>query len=139
MGEVTSRKGLDPISRIWPGHGREGVISRTPADRMIQSVPKRDGFDDLARVADELAVRVPSTLAPLARLAFDYWWAWSEQGPGLFRSIDPERFEMTHQNPVRLLREAPPPALARAARDGSFLPRVEELERALEDHRRRRP
>ena len=78
-------------------------------------MPTRDGSEDLARAADELAVRVPTTLAPLARVAFNYWWSWSEDGPALFREIDPERFELTRHNPVRLLREAPPPALARVA------------------------
>src|ERR687887_322195 len=65
--------------------------------------------------------------------------SWSEDGPELFRSIDPARFELTRQNPVRLLREAPPPALARAARDSSFVRRAEALERALDDQLRRRP
>ena len=106
---------------------------------MVGSVPTHDGSEDLARAAGELAVRVPTTLAPLARAAFDYWWSWSEDGPELFRSIDPARFELTRQNPVRLLREAPPPALARAARDSSFVRRAEALERALDDQLRRRP
>ena len=49
----------------------------------------RDGSDDIARAADELAVRLPAVLAPLARLAFNVWWSWSADGPELFRSIDP--------------------------------------------------
>src|SRR5439155_3236198 len=69
-----------------------------------------DGSTDLARAARELAVRVPGTLSPLAKLAFNYWWSWASDGPDLFRRIDPERFEATNQNPVRLLREVPPPA-----------------------------
>src|SRR5437773_185426 len=48
---------------------------------MMDHVPAHDGSRDLARAASELAVRVPATLAPLARVAFDYWWSWSEDGP----------------------------------------------------------
>src|SRR5207237_4684550 len=67
------------------------------------------------------------------RLAFNYWWSWTPEGRALYRSIDPERFELTHQNPVRLLREAPPPAIARAARDGDYVARVDALERRFEN------
>src|SRR5438477_11678592 len=100
---------------------------------MMDHVPAHDGSRDLARAASELAVRVPTTLAPLARLAFDYWWSWSEDGSELFRGIDPERFERVHQNPVRLLRAAPPPSLARAASHGSFLGRTAALAAARQD------
>ena len=84
-----------------------------------------DGSKDLARAADELAVRVPSSLAPLARLAFNYWWSWTPGAPELFREIDAQRFDLCRENPVRLLREAPAPSLARAARDAAFLHRME--------------
>ena len=87
-----------------------------------------DGSKDLTRAADELAVRIPSALAPLARLGFNYWWSWISGGPELFREIDSARFDLCRENPVRLLREVPAAALARVARDRSFLRRMEELD-----------
>jgi starch phosphorylase len=95
-------------------------------------VAHHDGSADLERAGSDLAVRVPSTLAPLGRLAYNYWWSWTPEGRALYRSIDPERFELTHQNPVRLLREAPVPAISAAARDGAYVGRLEELDRRFE-------
>jgi glycogen phosphorylase len=83
-----------------------------------------DGSKDIAQAAADLQVRLPAALAPLATLAFNTWWSWAADGPDLFRHIDPDRFEATHQNPVRLLREASPSAIAEAARDASFLERM---------------
>ena len=59
-------------------------------------------------------------LAPLARIAFNYRWSWLPGGPELFQAVDAERFALCHQNPVRLLQEAPSRTLRRAA--GRFLP-----------------
>ena len=42
------------------------------------------GRRDLARAQAALAARIPEPLAPLARLAFNYWWSWTPGGPELF-------------------------------------------------------
>ncbi len=70
-----------------------------------------DGLRDVQRAAEELAERLPSSLAPLARLAFNYRWSWLAGAPEMFRSIDPERFELSLQNPVRLLQDVSPRVL----------------------------
>jgi starch phosphorylase len=87
-----------------------------------------DGREDIRRVADELAERIPVQLAPLARLAYNYRWSWLPGASELFASIDRERFELCLQNPVRLLQEASPRALRRAADDGAVVARAQELE-----------
>ena len=74
-----------------------------------------DGALDVDRAATELAGRLPDALAPLARLAYNYRWSWLPGGADLFRSIDPQRWELCLHNPVRLLQEAPTGALRRAA------------------------
>ncbi len=66
---------------------------------------------------DALAEVLPEALAPLARLAFNYWWSWQPGGDDLWRSIDPERWEACGRDPGRLLAEAPRATLARAAGD----------------------
>lgn len=48
---------------------------------------------------------MPPALAPLARLAFNYWWSWQPEGEALFRDVDPERWVACGANPVRLLAE----------------------------------
>ncbi|MGI8411378.1 MAG: alpha-glucan family phosphorylase [Solirubrobacteraceae bacterium] len=87
-----------------------------------------DGREDLGRAVAELADRLPGPLAPLARLAFNYRWSWLAGGPELFRSVDPERFELCGENPVRLLQEASTRVLARAAEDSELLQRAAGLE-----------
>lgn len=86
------------------------------------------GADDLRAAADELAGRVPAALRPLARVAYNYRWTWQPGGPELFASLDPHRWEMCGQNPVRQLREADPELLARAAEDGALVARAEAAE-----------
>ncbi len=87
-----------------------------------------DGREDIRRAAAELGERLPDALAPLARLAYNYRWSWLPGGPEVFAAIDPERFELTHQNPVRLLQEAPAAALRRAAADDALLERIAALD-----------
>ncbi|MBI4261052.1 MAG: DUF3417 domain-containing protein, partial [Actinobacteria bacterium] len=93
----------------------------------------RHGASDIAREADDLAARLPTRLAPLARLAFNYWWSWAPGGAALFRSIDPGRFDVCRENPVRLLREVAAATLSRLADDDGFVTRAEELEHRLRE------
>jgi starch phosphorylase len=106
------------------------VFEGDPATIGVALTPL-DGSKDIARAAHELAVRLPSTLAPLADLAFNYWWSWTPGGVDLFRQIDPDRFDLCRENPVRFLQEAPSAALARVARDHSFVERAETLREGL--------
>ncbi len=87
-----------------------------------------DGREDIRRAAEELAERLPDVLAPLARLAYNYRWSWLPGGPELFQAVDPARFALTLQNPVRLLQEASNAALKRAAADSSLLERAAAVE-----------
>ena len=91
----------------------------------------RDGAADIERAVGELAQRLPASLAPFARLAYNYRWSWAPGGPELFRAIDPTRFEACAQNPVRLLQEASTATLARVAGDASLIERATGLEAQL--------
>ena len=89
------------------------------------------GREDLDRAATALAARLPWTLAPLARIAYNYRWAWLDDGPSLFRAIDARRWRLCGGNPVRLLQEASAHALLRAAADDSLVARAEAVEREI--------
>jgi Protein of unknown function (DUF3417) len=89
------------------------------------------GDEDLARRAADLAAKLPEGLAPLARIAYNYRWAWYPRGKGVFREIDPGRWLLSGENPVRLLQEASSEALARAAGDPDLLARATALEDAF--------
>jgi len=90
-----------------------------------------------AREADEraaeLAWRLPAELAPLARIALDYRWAWDPDGAELFRSLDPHEWELNQRNPVRQLADLTPHAASIAASDGPTLERIARLRRVLDD------
>ncbi len=107
-----------------------GTPSPGPGDASPQQgeAISGDGREDLRRAAADLAERLPDALAPLARLAFNYRWSWLPGGAELFSAVDPERFELCHQNPVRLLREVSSHALRRAAGDRELLERASALE-----------
>lgn len=87
-----------------------------------------DGREDIRRAAGDLAERLPETLGPLARLAYNYRWSWLPGGPEVFRALDAERFALDNQNPVRLLQEASAGALRRAAADEALLERIAAVE-----------
>jgi starch phosphorylase len=99
----------------------------------------RDGAEDVARSVAELAARIPEQLAPLARLALNYRWSWMPGGPELFRRIDPDRFALSRENPVRLLLEAPTRRLEEVARDAELVHHAERLAADLEAELARAP
>src|ERR1700761_9768517 len=90
--------------------------------------PVQAGRRDLERAADALASRLPEPLGVFARLAYNYRWSWSVDGPGLFRAIDPDRWDRCGENPVRLLEEASAGRLRAAAADQALLDRAAALE-----------
>jgi starch phosphorylase len=94
-----------------------------------------------AREAEErtayLAWRLPTELAPLARVAFDYRWSWDPDGPALFRSLDPHAWELNGQNPVRQLAEISPHAAELAAASEETRERISRLAIVLEEDRAR--
>ena len=94
--------------------------------------------DPLAHAEDGVAARLPDELRPLAPLVYDLWWSWQRGAEELFRSIDPQRWEATRRNPVKLLRDATPSCLAAAARDRALVARAEALALAREEEQRRR-
>ncbi len=98
-----------------------------------------DGREDVRRAAEDLAERLPDALAPLARLAYNYRWSWLPGGPEVFAAIDPARFTLACQNPVRLLQEVSTAALHRAAADGGLLERIEALEAQVKADLERAP
>lgn len=72
------------------------------------------GEGDRLEAERALAGRLPESLAPLARLAYNYLWSWLAGGEELFASIDPESWPRCGANPVRLLQECPAAALGHA-------------------------
>jgi starch phosphorylase len=64
----------------------------------------------------------------LSALAHDLLWSWQPRIAALFRALDSERWEQTHQNPVLLLQRLGPDGIADACRR-------DDVKRALDDAR----
>ncbi len=76
----------------------------------ISALPgARESEERAARIAS----RLPTALAPLARIALDYGWSWHPDGPDVFRSLDPPAWELNGRNPVRQLEDLAPHAVQR--------------------------
>jgi glycogen phosphorylase len=78
----------------------------------------------------ESAVRareLPTTLKPLEKLAWNYWWSWAPDGPEIFRDLDPGLWQQVEQNPKALLAQISDLQLTRMAADPAFADRVQQL------------
>src|SRR5919197_1444388 len=82
---------------------------------------------------------VPEPLAPLRVLAHNLRWGWHPPTQELFRSIDPDGWESSGHNPLRMLNETDARVLEQAAADPGFLHRQREvfddLQRYLDEAR----
>src|SRR3954462_5765164 len=99
--------------------GGDGDLRAVPILRDVQA-----GRRDLERAAEALATRLPEPLGVLARLAYNYRWAWDPDGPAIYRDIDPDRWDRVAENPVPLLPEAATERLAAAAQNAELLARA---------------
>jgi starch phosphorylase len=98
---------------------------------MPSCAPVSPGREDIERAARALASRVPDPLGPLARAAYNLRWSWTPGGAETFRAVDPHRWELCGENPIRLLTEASTAALERAAADAELVERARALEEAI--------
>ena len=86
-----------------------------------------DGRRDMERAITELENRLPLPLAPLARIAYNYRWAWTPGGAALFRDIEPSIWRRSECNPCYVLSATSPGRLDEIGRQESFVRRVHEL------------
>ena len=77
---------------------------------------------------------LPEALLPLAELAKNLRWCWHSETRDLFRALDPDLWESTGGDPVRLLAEVSPDRLERLAADRKFVRNVELLAGDLADY-----
>jgi starch phosphorylase len=77
---------------------------------------------------------LPAPLKPLQRVAWNYWWSWAADGPGVFRDLDPEIWEEYEHNPRQLLAKTQAYRLAEAATDPVYLERVRRLDQSFQSY-----
>src|SRR5689334_15212532 len=76
--------------------------------------------------------RLPAPLAPLERLAWNYWWSWAADGAEIFRDLEPELWEDCDYNPRQLLAKTSEFRLAEAATDPVYLERVRRIDQKFQ-------
>ena len=62
---------------------------------------------------------LPAQLEPLREMVFNLWWTWEPSARRLFRHLDPELWNRTNHNPVRMLQLSRQARLVEVARTKS--------------------
>ncbi len=98
-----------------------------------------DGRRDIARAISDLAERLPPSLAPLARIAYNYRWAWLPHAIALFHEIEPAIWRRSECNPRYAIEAATPQRLQALAQDSSYVERVRTVAAAIDAELQRPP
>ncbi|MFC7487834.1 alpha-glucan family phosphorylase [Knoellia sp. CPCC 206453] len=77
---------------------------------------------------------LPTRIAALGDLAMNLRWSWHPPLRDLFESIDPERWASVGADPVAMLSATTVEELDRLAADDTFVARVEDAKRGLDDY-----
>ncbi|MDX1621641.1 MAG: alpha-glucan family phosphorylase [Nitriliruptorales bacterium] len=104
---------------------------------MYHDLPVTNGAATLDAAIERLGARLPDPLAPLARIAFNYRWAWTPGGAEAFAALGPQRWRRAMHNPVRMLVETSPAELEQAAADAELVAKINDLDATLTDDLRR--
>jgi glycogen phosphorylase len=98
--------------------------------------PSPDDYLHRVRAIRRFTVRpvLPPALEPLSELVTNLRWSWHPETQDLFAAVDPEIWESSRQDPVRLLGAVSPERLGQLANDRRFLRRLDLAEADLEDY-----
>jgi starch phosphorylase len=108
-----------------PSDEGAATVDTSPLDAVLGG---GGGATDLEERAESLAARLPEELHPLARVAYNYRWSWARDGAATFRDINPYRWALLGENPVRFLSDLWPATVERAASDPVLRERAQALE-----------
>ncbi|WP_373524890.1 alpha-glucan family phosphorylase, partial [Nostoc sp.] len=89
---------------------------------------------DALSPAAQLQTKLPRPLHSLAELAYNFWWSWSPERLSIFRTIDAEKWEQFHHNPVKLLKKVSYERLVQLAVDPHYLQQVRTLTSQFEQY-----
>src|SRR5438094_10380073 len=70
---------------------------------------------------------LPAVLEPLREMSFNLWWTWEPSARRLFRQLDPELWDRTNHNPVRMLQLSRQARLEELSQDKSFLRELKQV------------
>src|SRR5467141_1927627 len=81
---------------------------------------------------------LPATLEPLREMSFNLWWTWEPAARRLFRHLDPELWNRTNHNPVRMLQLSRQSRLEELSQDKAFLRELKEVYDAFKKYLERK-
>ena len=70
---------------------------------------------------------LPAALEPLREMSFNLWWTWEPSARRLFRHLDPDLWNRTNHNPVRMLQLSRQARLEELAQDKNFLRELKQV------------
>jgi starch phosphorylase len=77
---------------------------------------------------------LPAVLEPLREMSFNLWWTWEPSARRLFRQLDPELWNRTNHNPVRMLQLSRQSRLEEVSQDKAFLRELRQVFEAFEKY-----
>jgi starch phosphorylase len=77
---------------------------------------------------------LPAALEPLREVSFNLWWTWEPSARRLFRHLDPELWDRTNHNPVRMLQLSRQARLEELAQDKTFLRELKQVHEAFRNY-----
>ena len=110
------------------GASRAGDAASDPASSLIDHLTATRTLRAV-RALRRFTVRaqLPASLQPLQTLAMNLRWTWHPPTQDLFASLDPEAWERSGHDPVRVLGEIPSARFAELAADAETVVTVREL------------
>src|SRR5436190_15410321 len=81
---------------------------------------------------------LPAALEPLREISFNLWWTWEPSARRLFRHLDPELWDRTNHNPVRMLQLSKQSRLEEVSQDKTFLREMKEVQEAFQKYLERK-
>jgi starch phosphorylase len=77
---------------------------------------------------------LPAALEPLREITLNLWWTWEPSARRLFRQLDPDLWDRTNHNPVRMLQLSRQARLEEVAQDKTFLRDLKEVHTAFKNY-----
>src|ERR1700704_3874586 len=77
---------------------------------------------------------LPAALEPLREVSFNLWWTWEPLARRLFRHLDPELWDRTNHNPVRMLQLSRQGRLEEVSQDKAFLRELKQVHDAFKKY-----
>ncbi len=78
--------------------------------------------------------KLPAELEPLREIVYNLWWTWEPAARKVFRHLDPDLWNRTNHNPLRMLQLSRQARLLEVARDEDFVRELRAVHQKFKDY-----